>query len=332
MNDDKKSGSLFSWIFWILLIAAVICYSLVYRAVTSLQYEATGLRYMVNQEQVYTDEAVRNILIIGTDARTEDDAGRSDAMLLISISEHNKTITVTSLMRDCYVEIPNHGSNRLNAAYSYGGATLLMDTIEANFHIDVDEYFIVDFYAFIAMVDAMGGVELTITDAEAEGVNDVLAAELNELLGDEREADFLESGGILVLSGKQALAYSRLRYVGNADYERTERQREVFTAVVQRAAGFNPVGWVKLIEEAMPLIVTNVEQKSLFGLAFQAPFLLTQYEMQTLRIPASGTYTNFTTPAGAAVLRVDFDENLTIFKDAVQNPTETSENGEDRAS
>lgn len=332
MDEEKKSGCLLRWVFWILLIAAVICYSLVHRAVTSLQYEATGLRYMVNQEQVYTDEAVRNILIIGTDARTEDGAGRSDAMLLISISEHNKTITVTSLMRDCYVEIPNHGRNRLNAAYSYGGATLLMDTIESNFHIDVNEYFIIDFYAFIAMVDALGGVELTVTDAEAEGMNDILAAELNTLLGDDREADFLESGGTMVLSGKQALAYSRLRYVGNADYERTERQREVLTAVMQRAASFNPVGWFKLVEEAMPLVVTNIEQKSLVGMAFEMPFLAARYETQTLRIPASGTYSNETTSAGASVLRVDFDENLTIFKDAVQNPIEASEDGEDNAS
>lgn len=324
MENERQSGSLLHGLFWLVVICVILCISLVNYAISSLQYEETGLRHMVNQEQVYEDESVRNILIIGSDTRDSEKRGRSDAMLLVSLSEHNQTITITSLMRDCYVEIPNHGRNKLNAAYSYGGATLLMDTIEASFHIDVDSYVIVDFFAFIAVVDALGGVELTITDAEAEGINDVLAAELNTLLGDERDADFLESGGTMVLSGKQALAYARLRYVGNADYERTERQREVMTAVMQQATRFNPIGWIKVIRDAAPLIATNMESDELHRLAFQAPALLTQYETQTLRIPASGTFYSDSTNVGS-VLRVDFDANLELFKEAVQEPVTSDE-------
>lgn len=322
MEENNGSGSLLGKLFWIFVVLAIICFSLMNYAVSSMQYEETGVRYMVNTEALYEDADVRNILIIGSDTRVSEQRGRADSVLLISVSEHNKTITVTSLMRDSYVEIPKYGWNKLNAAYAYGGASLLLDTVEANFHIDVDEYFIVDFMAFIAIVDALGGVEITMSDAEAAGVNDVLAAGLNELVGDDRNADFLEKGGTLLLSGKQALAYSRLRYVGNADYERTARQRTVFAAIAERVASFNPVGWFKLLRDAVPMLVTNMEEKTVMGWALEAPFLLTQYEMQTLRMPAEGTYRSDMTAGGAAILRVDFDENLTIFKDAVQNPIE----------
>ncbi len=322
-DTNTKSGSILSKLFWLLVILILVYVAVVNYAASSLQYEETGVRYMTNQEALYTDSNVRNILVIGSDTRDADRRGRADSMILVSISEHNKTITVTSLMRDCYVNIPNHGRNKLNAAYAYGGASLLMDTIEANFHIDVDHYIAVDFFAFIAVVDALGGVEITMSDAEAEGVNDVLAAGLNELVGDDRNADFLDAGGTLLLTGKQALAYSRLRYVGHADYERTARQRTVFAAILDRATRFNPVGWVKVIHDALPLLGTNMEQKTIVGYGMEAPLLLTQYEMQSLRIPADGTYRSDMTSGGAAILRVDFDENLAIFKEAVQTPLET---------
>ncbi len=322
-HTDAKSGSLLSKLFWLIVILFLVYFAIVNYAASSLQYEETGTRHSVSSTTLYSDPKVRNILIIGSDSRDAEKRGRADSMLLVSISEHNKTITVTSLMRDSYVNIPNRGWNKLNAAYAYGGAALLMDTIEANYHIDVDEYVAVDFFAFIAVVDALGGVDITMTDAEAIGVNDVLAAGLNELVGDDRNSDFLESGGTLHLTGKQALAYSRLRYVGNADYERTSRQRTVFAAVLGQAARFNPVGWMKLIHDALPLVGTNMEKKTVVGLGLRAPLLLLQYEMQSLRLPADGTYRSGMTESGAAVLRVDFDENLALFKEAVQKPLES---------
>ena len=106
------------------------------------------------------EDGVVNILLIGNDSRENGDDGRSDAMILLSVSSRTKTIYMTSLLRDIYVEIPGHDSNRLNAAYSFGGAELLMETVEKNFGIPVSRYVHVNFQAFVGLVDSVGGVDL----------------------------------------------------------------------------------------------------------------------------------------------------------------------------
>ena len=154
-------------------------------------------------------------------------------MILLSINSTTKEITMTSFMRDMYVNIKGIDADgndidtwsKLNAAYVYGGAELLMDTIEYNFDIAVDDYVYIDFLSFVDIVDAVGGIELDISDEEAEGMKPPMA-EQNKLLGNKKGTDYLDKGGKkLHVNGNQALAYARLRYVGNADFERTERQR-----------------------------------------------------------------------------------------------------------
>ena len=107
--------------------------------------------------QPMKEEGVVNILLIGNDSRENGEDGRSDAMILLSISNKTKKIYMTSLLRDMYVEIPGHDNNRLNAAYSFGGAELLMETVEQNFDITVNRYVLVNFEAFANLVDAVGG-------------------------------------------------------------------------------------------------------------------------------------------------------------------------------
>ena len=109
------------------------------------------------------EEGVTNILLIGNDSRENGEDGRSDAMILLSISNKTMKIYMTSLLRDMYVDIPGHKGNRLNAAYSYGGAELLMETIELNFDIHISRYVLVNFEAFANLVDAVGGVDLVPT-------------------------------------------------------------------------------------------------------------------------------------------------------------------------
>ena len=92
-----------------------------------------------------SEDGVVNILLIGNDSRMNGEDGRSDAMILISISSKTKKIYMTSLLRDMYVEIPGHDGNRLNAAYSYGGAELLMETVKKNLDIPVNRYIQVNF-------------------------------------------------------------------------------------------------------------------------------------------------------------------------------------------
>lgn len=248
---------------------------------------------------------VKNVLVIGTDTRDpEQERGRSDSMILVSMNSRTKEIYMTSFMRDAYVEIPGNGSGKLNAAYSYGGPELLMDTLESNYDIRVDDYVMITFAACAEMIDAVGGVELTISDEEAQAVNEILISEVNEIMGDDREDDLLDSGGTLTLDGKQALSYSRIRYVGNADFERTERQRTVMQQVMEKAKK-NPLRLASICMSALPKMTTNLSVGALYGYAVTTPFKLIGYETAQQRIPADGTFSGADI-GGESVLQVDF--------------------------
>ena len=122
---------------------------------------------------------------------------------------------------------PGYGGCKLNAAYSYGGPELLMDTIEDNFYIEIDDYVTVNFISFANIVDAVGGVEIEVNDSEADAINALLdSKEGVSMFGQPDENDYLNGGGTYKLNGKQALCYSRLRKVGNADFEKNRTAKK----------------------------------------------------------------------------------------------------------
>ncbi|MBQ7003620.1 MAG: LCP family protein [Oscillospiraceae bacterium] len=259
---------------------------------------------------------VTNILLIGTDARdVTKEKGRSDSMILMSINSRTQTIYLSSFMRDAYVAIPGHKSNKLNAAYSLGGADLLMDTLEANYDISIDDCLCVSFGGFAGVIDAFGGVEVTLSDSEAKALNTILISEVNTLMGDDRNADLLESGGTYVLNGKQALCYSRIRYVGNADFERTSRQREVMTKLFGQVKSNAVTAVPELISTALPQMGTNMSTGEMYLLSLRVPFAA-GYEIEQLQIPAEGTWSSGT-EGGQSVLRVDFAANRRLLQETV---------------
>ncbi len=291
------------------ILSIIIALFLLYSAIAaigifSMNRVETGDRSVTSGS--LHESFVKNILIIGTDSRDpEEERGRSDSMILVSLNSHTREIYMTSFMRDAYVDIPGKGSGKLNAAFSYGGPELLMDTLEENYDISIDDYVMITFAACAGMIDAVGGIELEISDKEAEAINEILISEVNEIMGDDREDDLLDGGGTLKLNGKQALSYSRIRYVGNADFERTERQRTVMSQVLKKVKG-NPLRIAPICMTALPKMTTNMSFLSLYGYAESTPFKLLTYTIKQLRIPADGTFS----PAnigGEDVLQVDFD-------------------------
>ncbi|MBR3045753.1 MAG: LCP family protein [Oscillospiraceae bacterium] len=301
-----------------LVVVLFALYSgIVLLAIKKLNYEETAPRSLT-ASAAEPDAEVRNVLLIGTDNR-EDERGRADTMILLSFSKHNHTVTMTSLMRDSYVSIPNHGTDKLNAAYAYGGATLLMDTITNNYGIPVDDYICVNFKAFVHIADALGGIKVEVSDREAEAINIILQSEVNQIMGDDPMDDFLPSGGTFTLNGKQALAYARIRHVGNADFERTERQRTVLDLMLNKVKHASPTAVPKILSKAMPELKTNMSTSQLYLLSLQVPVKLIAYDMQKLRLPADGTYSDQTSPDGQMVLAVDFDANLQLYLKAIHD-------------
>lgn len=258
------------------------------------------------------EDGVINVLLIGNDSRLAGDDGRSDAMILVSISDKTKTITMTSFLRDMYVEIPGHDGNRLNAAYAYGGAELLMETIEANFGIPIHRYALVNFQAFANLVDAVGGINLELTNDEVNWINAYLM-EYNQLEGKDLATDFLDPSlsGNLHLNGPQALAFTRNRYIGT-DFGRTERQRKVLSAVIKKLPGAVATNGGELADGLFPNLTTNLREGECFNLSLNAWKFL-GYEMVQQCVPLEGTYSNADI-RGMAVLQVDFDANRQFLK------------------
>lgn len=261
-----------------------------------------------NADTVLSSDKVYNVLLVGHDSRSKDTRGRSDAMILVSINKETEEIIMTSIMRDCYVYIPGYGNNRINAAYAYGGGNLLMETIETNFNIEVNHYAAINFFAFMEVIDAVGGVEITVSDAEVKVMNSYIR-ELNDLQGNPKEQDTLDCGGTYNLNGIQALGYSRVRYVGNADYERTERQRRVLEAVLTKVKGGSLSELNDLLNTVLPNIKTDIDEATMLRLLLNTTTDYKDYAISQYRVPYDGTQTGIRVN-GASVLSIDLEENI----------------------
>lgn len=298
-----------------LLGVCILVFFLWNRLVNSI-YEKMNYNPIAGLENEKMEEnGVTNILLIGNDSRTQGEDGRSDAMILLSISNGTKAVHMTSLLRDMYVEIPGHGHNRLNAAYSYGGAQLLMETLELNFDLHVNRYVQVNFQAFANLVDAVGGVDLELTNDEVIYVNGYLV-EYNILEGRPEGTDYLDDtlSGMIHLNGPQALAYCRNRYIGT-DFARTERQRKVLSAIIQKAPSALLTNAGELMDGLLPNLTTNLSQEECRNLSLQASKLLT-YDIVQNSIPIEGSYSPVTIDK-MAVLEVDFEQNKAYIRENI---------------
>lgn len=260
-------------------------------------------------------EHVYNILLIGNDSRDRNTLGRSDSMIILSINEESHEIILTSIMRDCYVAIPGYGNNRINAAYAWGGPDLLIQTIEENFKIKIDTYIGVNFVSFMDIIDVLGGVRIDVSDAEVKVMNNYIT-ELNILEGVSTDTDKLVSGGTYKLNGKQALGYSRIRYVGNADYERTERQRRVLEEVFNNMKACKLSELNEVLNKVLPEITTNISEGEMLSLLLNYTVSYRNYEMSQCRVPKDGTIENLTIN-GAMVLGIDLQSNIDYMRESI---------------
>lgn len=293
----------------VLLLAVVgLWYVTVSHLYDKVEYTPTEIL----ADQPMREEGVTNILLIGNDSRAGGEDGRSDAMILVSISNQTKTIYLTSLLRDIYVEIPGHESNRLNAAYAFGGPELLLETIKQNLDIEVNRYVQVNFQAFANLIDAVGGVELELTNDEVQLVNAYLN-EYNMLENRPIDTDYLptDASGLLHLNGPQALAYSRNRYIGS-DFGRTERQRKILEAVFHQFPASVLTNLDDMIEGILPNLTTNISKSECYTLSLDVPKLLT-YDLVQASIPIAGSYQGVTIRK-MSVLQVDFEKNKEFIR------------------
>lgn len=243
-----------------------------------------------------------HILLIGQDRLPGEERARSDSMILCDFDPKNGTITMTSFLRDLYVPIPGHGSNRLNAAYALGGMSLLEQTLEENFGVTVDGCVEVDFQGFPQVVDLLGGVSISLRADEAEAINGSLGCSLTE--------------GDHILTGDQALAYARLRKLdADGDFSRTQRQRTLLTSLLEGYRDMEPVSALLLLEKVLPLLTTDLTGPQLLKTGLSLVPVLKNAQVVTRHIPADGTYESKSID-GMSVLVPDLEANRAYLSES----------------
>ena len=264
-----------------------------------------------DNETVSGSDDVINLLLIGQDRRSGEGRARSDAMIIASINKTDKTIKLISLMRDLYVQIPGYSDNRINAAYAFGGMETLDATIKENFDIDIDGNIEVDFSGFKAVIDSIGGIDMDIDANEIEVMNDYVR-DINRQTGEPTESSIVTDAGMQHLNGTQALAYSRIRYVGNGDFGRTERQRKVLMAAFEEVKSLSITEMLSLADTVFPLLTTDMSSTDLIGLATDV-LTLGVDTVDNHNIPEEASYTSANI-RGMAVLVPDLDECRRVLR------------------
>ncbi len=229
------------------------------------------------------DEDVINILLVGQDRREGQPRLHSDATILCTINKNTKTLTMTSFMRDMWVKIPGYGEQRINTTYMINGFPLLNKTLEYNFGVSADYNVEVDFNGFITVVDRIGGLDLELTEAEAKYLNK------NGLWDVEPDLDWSLVEGVNHMDGKQALAYSRIRKIGD-DFQRTQRQRIVLSKMIEKAKQLSTAELYALVYDLIPMLSTDMSDAQILGLAVDLAPMLSELEIVSQRIPMDGQY------------------------------------------
>ena len=236
-----------------------------------------------------------NILVVGQAARAGEEANMADTTMLISLNTYTKEVTVFSILRDSFVKLPDYKGHTCgrakftvcyNLGYQWGGGTagameMTNICLRDNFGIEVDYNVEVSFDGFIKMIDYLNGVELELTQAEADYLN-------KDTLYVKRTIE----PGVQVLQGMEALSYARMRKAegdSDSDIKRTERQRKLVSSLLEkfRYMSLSELnGW---IDELLPMVTTTMTASDVTRLAAKVLPMVIDLKMTGHTIPMEGT-------------------------------------------
>ncbi len=261
------------------------------------------------------DEDIINIALFGIDSRNLSSfKGLSDSIMILSVDKVHNSIKITSVLRDSVVPIEGRGVNKINAAYSYGGPELAIKTLNENFGLNIRDYATVNFRGMADIIDAVGGIEVDISEAERNHANHHITW-LAASSGISK--DLIKKAGPQTLNGNQAVAFARLRKVSSSrgvsnDFGRTDRQRYVMEQLFNKALSMGVSKYPGLIRAMLPHMETSLSYGDIIKLA---SVLTGDIQFQQARIPTgyNMTIANRDTPSylGSVVYyRLDYASDL----------------------
>ena len=269
--------------------------------------------------EAYTDTSIKNIALFGLDAREKNETARSDVIMILTVDNKHKKIKMTSILRDTDVSMKMtdsdgytyYSDDKITHAHFWGGIDLAMETLNRNFCLNIEDYVTVDFSQMAAIVDAVGGVDIELTGGEAKEVNTnlyVLNREIQERKDYEQwnddyneddyarilASDYLENsyGGtdfayadfddrVYHLSGNAAVAYGRIRNIGNDD-ARSVRHQTVLKALIEKVRGKSKLEYPEIIRKLMPMCTTSLDFTDIMGMI---PIMFTDFTIETISVP-----------------------------------------------
>lgn len=217
-------------------------------------------------------------------------------------------------MRDMYVSIPGRKDDKLNTAYFYGGPGLAIKTVNSDFKMNIEDYVAVDFFTFEKIIDFVGGVPINVKKAELKRLN-LYIDELNEISDGEYIAPYVTTGGLHTLSGRQALAYCRIRHVGRDDFERTERQRKVLQELYTAGKSMSIDKILGFADILLPSVKTSLSKKEIIDLIVTVMGLDIS-ELEQFRLPVDGLYVDKKI-RGQDVLVPDLEKNVQLLHEFI---------------
>lgn len=259
-----------------------------------------------------------NVMLVGQQSRKGSSSKLADTMILCTINRESGTLTMTSFLRDTYVQLPNYkgrvcGMQRMNVCYNLGwnwggdlgGMEMLDMLITNNFGVEVDYNIEIDFTAMTKIVNAVGGVTMTVTEDEAEFINN-----FKHYKGKKVEP------GTVVLDGDQALMYARIRKANAADNDmnRALRQRNLITQIIKQCTEMSLKDLNKLVREVVPMILTDMSEEEILELAKIGIGMLRDLKIESNQCPAEGTY-------GGKIVQIYGQDAGVIVPNLVKNQT-----------
>ena len=267
-----------------IIIAAIVLVLVIIAAVISVVAVYSGFKTDIDEKNLgisddiynnFGDTDVINVAVFGLDTRDENSfKGRSDSIIIVSLNPKEKTVKLTSILRDSYVAIDGYKNQKITHAYAFGGAELAIKTLNKNFHLNIEDYATINFYKLADAIDVLGGVDVTITESEMRQINDI---------GDD-EGKIIKQVteyGDVHLNGDQAAVFVRLRKY-DSDVARSNRQKMVVKALLEKAKQVKPSDYSKVVKTIMSMCETSLSFNEVMKFA---PLINEDIEIQTLTVP-----------------------------------------------
>lgn len=241
----------------------------------------------INSDEPQVYEKVRNIALLGLDTRQDNNVGRSDAIVILTVDKAHNKLKLTSIARDTYVAIDGHSKDKLTHAYAYGKSQLAVKTLNQNFDLEISDYVTMNFYGLSRVIDYIGGVDIDVTEAERNELNKNIFPEMRSL---GLTCPDIKTAGEQNLNGAQAVCYARIRHI-DSDVQRGNRQKTVLMAMFKKAKSMGALKLPQFAQMFLKECETSLSTNDIMALGSWGLVSSPEFEQLSVpndNIPASG--------------------------------------------